>query len=438
MAGTELQEVVDEEDEVLGGGGADRRPARKANKWDWDRIFAYKTFKVVRIRDYKLGLLYWAVVTCVVMYIIIIAFHIDGKHAERDPGLGMVIVRFKGKAFAGGKVYDEADLRFPVIEPSGAFIMTQRVVMKDQTIGECVDMDSPRNCPCREGERCEGGQCTSRGWCPSLGDLNAASPPPGTQVERMEGLENTVLQIQSGIVFPSIGNYFYVTGRSKGASNPYSNITLGNLLKMATPKPIKVEDVIATGALVGVSFIWKCDMNVDCEPSVVIQRLDGGKGFVEKRAWHHRKNGQEVRDAIHMFGLRILVDSSGIGQRTSLVLIVIQIGSGLALLRLASVAADFLMLQLYSPDRKKAYYQCKVIETRDYSDLQDRINLVQDQANQEGVPAAGGLSMAGRNAAGTHVPLGLGPGGRGGLASAVLRGRSALASSSVGRSAGAA
>jgi len=79
-----------------------------------------------------------------------------------------------------------------------------------------------------------------------------------------------------------------------------------------------------------------------------------------------------------MYGLRILVESSGIGRKTSLVLFVIQVGSCLALLRTASFLADFLMLNCYSQEKTDMYYKCKIIETQDYSDLQDRINIIQD------------------------------------------------------------
>jgi len=171
-------------------------------------------------------------------------------------------------------------------------------------------------------------------------------------------------------------------------------------------------------------FFWNCDvLTTECEPSVVIKRLDNGKGFSQKRANHHTIGGTEARDAILMYGLRILVDSSGLGRQMSFVLIVIQIGSGLALLRTASMASDFLMLKLYPKYRRDAYYKCKVIETKDYSDLQDRINLIQEaQKEQEASPL---LKQGGRNdeegSASGGSSLGLGPGGKGGLATSVLR-----------------
>lgn len=402
----QLRNVADEDE--------DDKP--QAKKIDWDRICAYKTFKVVRIKDRHLGMLYWAIVTLVIFYIIIFALGINGKHQYQEPGIGTVITRYKGKGFADGKAYDEADLRFPEVEPYGAFITTKMITLKSQKVSNCIDFDNP--CPCREEAECVDGFCKDQAWCPSLGDGNAAEPPGEASVVTMKGLEHTVLELMTGIAFPGIGNYFFVTGKSVGAVNPFKNITLGRLLAQATP-PVKLEEVLETGALISVSFFWNCDvLYPTCEPSVVIKRLDNGKGFSQKRSHRYSAGGSQVRDAIFLFGLRILVDSSGIGRRVSFVLIVIQIGSGLALLRTASMASDFLMLKLYPKVRSDAYYRCKVIETEDYSDLKDRINLIKEEKAE--AEALLGQVGNGKGSSGKKVGLGLGPGGRGGMAEAVL------------------
>lgn len=409
--------MVDEEDGIEEEMG-DIPPKKK--ELDWDKICAYKTFKVVRIKDRHLGMLYWAIVTLVILYIIIFALGMEGKHQYQEPGIGTVITRYHGKGFANGKAYDETDLRFPEVEPFGAFIMTKSVIVRNQKVGTCVDFDNP--CPCRKDATCVDGFCQDKAWCPSLGDHNA-DDAKGAVATTITGLEHTILELMTGIAFPGIGNYFFVTGKSTGAKNPFKNITLADLLGQAQP-PVKMDEVVEKGALIGVSFFWNCDvLTTECEPSVVIKRLDNGKGFSQKRANHHTIGGTQARDAVLMYGLRILVDSSGIGRRMSFVLIVIQIGSGLALLRTASMASDFLMLKLYPKYRRDAYYKCKVIETKDYSDLQDRINLIQEaQKEQEASPL---LNQLGRNdeegSASGGSSLGLGPGGKGGLATSVLR-----------------
>ena len=74
--------------------------------------------------------------------------------------------------------------------------------------------------------------------------------------------------------------------------------------------------------------------------------------------------------------------------------------------------ADFIMLQLYPKQKTDLYYKCKVKETQDFSDLKDRLNVIQD--TREEVAAL-------LNRGGPGRTLGLGIGGRGGLASQILK-----------------
>jgi hypothetical protein len=413
---------------------------------DWDLICAYKTFKVVRIRDFKLGLTYWAIVASVVLYVVVFAFSIEGKHQQQEPGVGTVLTKVRGKAYAGDKVFDPSDLRFPVIEPSGAFLLTRQVTLT-QTKGKCIDWDEPKPCPCDtdKGEVCTKAKdgkefCEVKTWCPSLGEHNAHSPPPEAKIDEVQGIDRLILKIMSGIAFPGIGNRFFVTGGSPGATNQFKNISVGDLLKLSDPPTQLNKKLFDYGALIGVSFFWNCDVSGDCEPSVVIKRLDSGQGFVQKRARYTRKAGVETREALYLNGLRILVDSSGIGRKASLVLAIIQVGSAIALIRVAAIIADFIMLNGieilgpnvvpmfpgglsigYNKNRIESYYKCKVKETKDYSDLQDRIDLINDTKKRDTTSVTRAKGAA---SAGASVVFGLGAGGRGGLASAVLRGRS--------------
>merc|ERR1719160_1124279 len=124
---TELRPIVDDEDDFVTDEFHDEPLPHK--DIDWDKVCAYKTFKVVRIKDRYLGILYWSIVTLVILYIIIFALGINGKHQYQEPGIGTAITRFAGKGFADGKVYDSADLQFPEVEPFGAFIMTKKITV---------------------------------------------------------------------------------------------------------------------------------------------------------------------------------------------------------------------------------------------------------------------------------------------------------------------
>jgi len=251
--------------------------------------------------------------------------------------------------------------------------------------------------------------------------LAKVAAAPKAVVDELQGLDKIVLKIMSGIAFPGLGNRFFVTGGSPGATNQFKNITVKEVLALADPPQEMDAELLKSGALIGVSFFWSCAVDEgNCEPSVVIKRLDSGQGFVQKRARYSRKGTEETREALYMNGLRILVDSSGMGKKASAVLAIIQVGSAIALIRVAAIVADNLMLySLHYPKiKREAYYKCKVQETKDYSDLQDRINLIQETKSRDAVARPKGGASGG-----AHVALGLGAGGRGGLASTIIRGR---------------
>jgi len=423
MQGQELSAVVDDVEQLSEALTESQKEEKKERKGiNWDRILAYKSFKVVRIRDRHLGFTYWGIVLVVMLYVIVLCFSIGGKHQQQEPGVGTVLTEIYGKAYTKNgdavKIFDKADIRFPVVEPAGAFMLTRKISVV-QKRGKCVDWDLPKQCPCDAGETCVGDYCQVDTWCPSLGDKNVDNPPEGAVVDTIQGLENIVLKITSGIAFPGIGNQFFLTGGSHGATNQFQNITLKQLLRLADPPQQLDPKLLAHGALIGVSFFWNCDVAAECEPSVVIKRLDSGQGFVQKRARYYRQGDEEFREANHLNGLRILVDSSGIGRKYSLVLAIIQIGSAIALVRVAGIVADNFMLFSfsYSKTRRDAYYKVKVKETSDYSDLQDRINMIQATKSREVAKSSSMLK------AGANVRFGLGAGGRGGSPASILHGR---------------
>eukprot|EP00439_Symbiodinium_sp_Y106_P013060 s4726_g1.t3 len=133
-------------------------------------------------------------------------------------------------------------------------------------------------------------------------------------------------------------------------------------------------DVSKSGCVIAVNFFWSCDFSWSnsCEPKMSVKRVDDGTGFVQKRSKKHTTNG------------------------ISLVPIVIQLGSCLALVQIASMAADFLM---------------------------ERLHLVGDQRSRAREMVSAGIIRSG--GAGAGVSLGLGAGGRGSMST--VRGRNVTA-----------
>ncbi|CAD7926499.1 unnamed protein product [Amoebophrya sp. A25] len=426
QGGVELRGVVEEDEEEAQveeqeeqEGGDDEEESQPV---DWDRTCAYKTLKIVRVRDRYLGILYWSIVVAVILYIVIVAVALDGKHQRQEPGLGSTIVKFQGKAFnAKNEPFDEADLRHPEVEPSGAFIMTRSVTIKGQAAGACVDYDKPcRNVTAAEPKECNCDKASNHcklpvAWCPSIGEgnIDTLKDDGATTIvnEMTKGMEAATLEFFAGISFPGMSKNFFVAGQTEEepiGTHILQSISVGDLLTKAGVE--SYSEIMKTGAILSVAFYWNCDVESPaCHADITVQRVDKGAGYFQKKSHYYKKAGKGARDATYMNGIKILVESSGIGKKTTLVLLLVQLGSCLALLRVASMVADFLMLNCYSDQKVKMYYKCKVIETQDYSDLQDRINIIQESEKETAL-----LLRKTKN-------LGMGGGGRGGLAASILR-----------------
>lgn len=417
----ELHGIVDEDDEE------DVAPQQKhLLGTNLDELCAYKTMKVVRMRDTRLGVLYWISVLFVLLYVILYALGVNRMHQYHDTGIGVALTTLKGKAIFQSKAYDAADLAFHPADSHGTFLATRILTVRGQKVDQCLDYTQP--CDCKDGPDCSVGTgghfCKRLAWCPSLGNGNAGTsppPPPSAEVINLEGLGRVELDIVSGISFPGIGSHFFVAGGSTGSSNPFKNETVETLLKRVQP-PIMLADIASQGALIGVSFLWNCDVMEDCEPAVAVRRLDKS-GFSEQNSRQYSgKDGVLLRDTIVTYGIRILVDASGTGRMTSPTLLMVQLGSGLALLQLAAWFADFAMLHFFSQARRHRYIEFKILETRDYSDLRDRLDLLhQDEGG--GNEAHGLLGSWTGDAPDSDDDLGPASGGHGGLGSAMLRGR---------------
>ena len=75
--------------------------------------------------------------------------------------------------------------------------------------------------------------------------------------------------------------------------------------------------------------------------------------------------------------------SRGMAREFSIQVAMLQIASLLALLKLTRDVTDFLMLTLYpSRHRRKLYYIFKVEESVDFSDKQDRIDILKEMRKQ--------------------------------------------------------
>lgn len=67
-----------------------------------------------------------------------------------------------------------------------------------------------------------------------------------------------------------------------------------------------------------------------------------------------------VRDLYKVYGIRILIFNSGKGAKFSIVPLVINLASGIALLSIATAVTDIVALQIFPKRQRNVYYHAKV------------------------------------------------------------------------------
>jgi len=130
---------------------------------------------------------------------------------------------------------------------------------------------------------------------------------------------------------------------------------------MLSSAQTSISDVKNKGAIIVVSSDWQCDLDHDiseCIPTVSFERIDEvttfSPGFNFRYVNYYVEDATQFRDLTKVYGIRFLVLISGVGKKFNIVPLLVNIGSGLALLSIATVIADLIALYVH-PQRK--YYQ---------------------------------------------------------------------------------
>merc|ERR1712226_1507840 len=229
---------------------------------DLDEAFAYKTFKVVKVLDRRLGFLFYGIQIMIVMYIVLFVLIINKGYLASELALGQVAIKVLGSTYAkvgGSNVpFDSHDLRQPSIENGALFVIT--------------------NIEGISAQECDEGSCVMKGWCPGL-DPNADE----TMVVRIERPQDLVLWFRSAIAFPglqpnvtfsSMNHEEPVFTEDNGETDAW---TVKELLDIAEAP---VNNIIEDGALINVRLEWTCeiDSGKGCNhPQAQVKRLDEGK-----------------------------------------------------------------------------------------------------------------------------------------------------------------
>jgi len=153
-------------------------------------------------------------------------------------------------------------------------------------------------------------------------------------------------------------------------TTPTMNYNLFTLDEMVTRSGSEYDNVSLSGAAIAVIVNWDCNLDLSpekCQPEFSFVRLDkpsSGIGYNFRYAnYYYLPNPEdqtefiEHRDLMKVYGIRFVFLVSGRGGKFDIVPLVINIGSGLALLGVAVLICD--TVTLYILPNKKFYYQAK-------------------------------------------------------------------------------
>ena len=312
--------------------------------------------------------------------------------------LGVSSTKLKGVAYLRGlnhpdyhKVWDVADYVYPANLESSVAVITNAVITPLQTPSFCpADPEVGPLCDCPEREcksQCvpnraeptgngvrtgncvpsaadpEVKVCEIEGWCPVEIDT---LPTKGVLIDEAV---NFTLFIRSTMEFKKYGfmkrnildpetirNCHY-----SSTDNVYCPIfRIGDMLERAG---VKFEDIAKYGGILGIFLTWDCNLDYswdDCHPKYSFKRLDdpesGGHNF--RYANFYRQNGTQYRDLIKAYGIRFDIIVEGTGRKFDIIVLVNSIASGLALLVIASIVCDFLII--YVVDNRHFYKNQKI------------------------------------------------------------------------------
>ena len=318
------------------------------------------------------------------------------------PAVGSVAIKVKGvsmKKLPPGdpssepfELYDATDLT--TYENGGVFIATN-IMRTAQARGRCLGTyhtefcpppgsDAPNNCTkgylSRTGMQtgnCNASavltgmyRCEVIGWCPG--------EPEDDEINPLGNVGNFTLFLRTNVKFPGMRD---VNDRTMSFTNAngteptmgWNLFTLNDILSMGG---IKYREIEATGADVQMNIYFDCDLDMGvekCGPRIPfeVMRLDtpnselsrgynvrwitavGSEGPTEKDTPDAIFDvGGDTRTVVKAFGPRIRVQVSGKGRRWDLMMMTTTLGAGLALVGVATLVVDTLLLYVL-PQRQK-------------------------------------------------------------------------------------
>ncbi|XP_059179557.1 P2X purinoceptor 4-like isoform X2 [Physella acuta] len=377
-------------------------------------FFEYNTPRIVHIRSKKVGIINRLLQLTIIAYVIGYAIVYKKGYQEFDDVQSAVTTKVKGIVFSnyshlpdiGMRTWDVADYVIPPQENSAFFVMTNVVPTLNQTQSYCSEDPTIQDVQCKTDSDCErikgyimpGGNgpitgkcvnstghnktCEIFGWCPVENPAlykNLTEPI-------LAGSQNFTVFIKNNIEFPKfkvmrrnvldfytsdadLGNCRWNRSDSKGKYCP-----IFVLDDIANDAGVKYDDLTIQGGVMQVIIDWTCDLDYSidkCLPQYTFRRLDRGdysiaKGFnfryADKYAFKENDTIIQYRNLYKATGIIFVVTVQGKAGKFSVVPLILNLGSGMALLVVSTIICDFIVL--YVLKARKFYREKKYLDVQ--------------------------------------------------------------------------
>ncbi|XP_032239188.2 P2X purinoceptor 4 isoform X2 [Nematostella vectensis] len=380
-------------------------------------LFEYDTEKIVHIKNKKIGIINRVIQLVIIAYIIGFVIVYKKGYQEFESPYSSVTTKLKGVALTNltganlsyyGRefLWDSADLVIPPEEEGAVFMMTNMIITPEQSQGKCPEDPSVPGARCTADADCPPLQSTSTShgvntgncvpsthnmtvktcelyaWCPIENDV---TPMPGFNLSYgmplLDAAKNFTLLIKNSVQFPKFSesrrNIIQKNDSHLKSCNyhPTSDplcpvFRLGTMAELAG---VNFEKLAYKGGVMAIVITWNCNFDplaYHCEPKYSFRRLDDDEspiapGYNFRFPRYYIKNETLYRTIVKAYGIRFVVTVYGKGGKFSVIPLFLNIGSGLALLGIATVLCDVFVLYVL---RKKYFYREKKYLNVDDSD----------------------------------------------------------------------
>ncbi|OWF38786.1 P2X purinoceptor 4-like isoform X3 [Mizuhopecten yessoensis] len=366
-------------------------------------FFEYDTPRIVHIKSKKVGVINRFLQLVIIGYIIGYAIIFKKGYQKVDTIQSAVTTKVKGVAFLNGSevpniessLWDVADYVVPAQENNALFVITNLIVTPNQRQGICgedknipgANCTTDATCALMTGKSLPTGNgiltgvcnttsntCEVRSWCPiENGDTKVPKNPV-----LLQSKDFTVF-IKNNIEFPyynikrrnilGIQNDSQLKTCRYNPSDPIYKFcpifVLGDIVAMAGED---YKNMSQSGGVMQVLINWDCNLDLsleDCVPKYTFRRLDSAdfsisKGFNFRYAKYYRDpDGTEVRTLYKAFGIKYIITVIGQAGKFNVVPLLLNIGSGLGLLAMATILCDVVVL--YVLKAKNVYREKKYL-----------------------------------------------------------------------------